>query len=133
MGQNDTSTTDPGRKSEPAHILIIEDDPRVANTVRDILETFRGDLCTVIRSKRVAEERVRRQRPDLMILDYKLLGGTGCVLVRLASNMRIPAIVISGHNVGEKVEELGFPFLEKPFTADQLLKLVSTHLIKKMI
>jgi len=128
MDQNDTLTRDPARRSEPAHILIIEDDPTVAKTVCDILETFRGDLCTVIRSKRVAEEHMRRQPPDLVILDYRLLGGSSSVLARLASNMRIPAIVMSGHNVAEKAEALDFPFLQKPFGADELLNLVSAVL-----
>jgi DNA-binding NtrC family response regulator len=130
MGQNDTSRTRSGGQSEPAKILIIEDDLTVAKTVRDLLETLRGDLCTVIRSKPVAEEHMRRHRPDLVILDYKILGGSSSVLARLARNMRIPAIVMSGHNVAEKGEAMGFPFLEKPFDTDQLLDLVSMLLDK---
>lgn len=130
MDQNNISTSDPGGKSKPAHIMIVEDDPIVAKTVCDILETFRGDFCNVIRSKHVAEEHIRRQQPDLVILDYKLLGGSSSVLARLASNMRIPAILMSGHNVAEKAEALNFPFLEKPFSAEQLLNLVSTLLQK---
>lgn len=111
-----------------AHILIVEDDSKVGESIADILRTLRGDICTVIRSKPVAEEHMRRQRPDLVILDYKLLGGSSSVLARLASNMQIPAIVISGHNVAERAKVQGLPFLQKPFTADQLLELLATLL-----
>jgi DNA-binding NtrC family response regulator len=131
MGQNDISDNDSRDKSEPSQILIVEDDPEVAKTVCDILETVRGDICSVIRSKPVAEEHMRRYRPDLVILDYKILGGSAHLLTRLAINMKIPAIVMSGHNVADKAKIVGFPFLEKPFSTDQLLNLVSTLLQKK--
>jgi DNA-binding response OmpR family regulator len=108
-----------------AYILIIEDEQAVAELLCRIFG-MRGDRCFVIRSKASAEHFLRHARPDLAVVDYQLIGGVGLQAARIASKMRVPVIVTSGHhNVFEQVGEAGFTYLQKPFTPPQLLALAA--------
>ena len=85
-----------------------------------------GDRCVVIRSKASAEHFLRNVRPNLVVVDYQLIGGTGLQPARIASKMNVPVIVTSGHhNVFGQVREAGFIFLQKPFTPEEVLDLAS--------
>jgi two-component system, OmpR family, response regulator len=113
------------REASPAYILIVEDDQALGDLLH---EAFRigGNRCFVIRSKRSAEQFLRHVRPDLLVLDYQLIGGVGLEAAQLASNMNVPVIVTSGHlNVFERVREAGHFYLRKPFTLSELLALAS--------
>lgn len=108
-----------------ARILVLEDDQTVADLICHIFG-IRGDQCVVIRSRASAEHFLRHVRPDLVVVDYQLTGGIGIQSARIASNMKVPVIVTSGHhNVFEQVRKAGFTFLQKPFTAQELLDFAS--------
>jgi DNA-binding response OmpR family regulator len=107
------------------YILIVEDDEALAKMVYDTF-TIAGSRCFVIRSKLSAENFLRQVRPDLVILDYQLIGGVGLEAAHIASTMNVPVIVTSGHlNVLERVREAGYFYLPKPFTLTALLDLAS--------
>jgi DNA-binding response OmpR family regulator len=111
--------------SKAAYILILEDDQAVADLLCEVFG-IRGDRCFVIRSKASAEHFLRGVRPDLVVVDYQLIGGVGLQAARIASKMKVPVIVTSGHlNVFAQVGEAGFCYLQKPFTPAELLALVS--------
>lgn len=55
------------------YILILEDYDEVANLLRDALSGL-GARCFSLRSKALAEWFLNRVRPDLVIVDYRLLG-----------------------------------------------------------
>jgi two-component system phosphate regulon response regulator OmpR len=115
-------------KRKPVYVVIVEDDKIVADVLRDVFH-IRGDRCFVIRSKIGAERFLQHIRPDLVVLDYQLIGGIGLQAARIASNLDVPVIVTSGYlAVSEKVRKAGFTFLPKPFTAEELLALASTLL-----
>ena len=60
-----------------------------------------------------------------MIVDYGLLGGSGIKAAQMATAADVPVIVMSGYfHVREKIEPLGFSYLQKPFHLSEMLALV---------
>lgn len=113
---------------KPNHILIIEDDQTLADLLHEAFR-IRGYHCFVIRSKASAEHFLRNVQPDLVVVDYQLIGGVGLQAARIAAKMKVPVIVISGYpDVFDEARKLGFAFLKKPFTGMELLAIASTLL-----
>jgi DNA-binding response OmpR family regulator len=115
-------------KSKSPYIVIIEDYEPLS---RALCEMFRqrGNRCFAIRSKTSAEQFLRQVRPDLVVLDYQLIGGVGLEAVQIASEKNVPVIITSGHhNIRERIEKFGYPYLVKPFAPLELLRLASTAL-----
>jgi DNA-binding response OmpR family regulator len=116
----------PTRLGGPAapYILILEDLDDIANLLRAELRAY-GYRCFSLRSKSSAERFLHRVRPDLVIVDYGRLGGSGMKAAQMAAQSDVPVIVMSGYfNVQDEVERLGFSYLQKPFGTSQMLDLV---------
>jgi len=110
------------------YVLIVEDNQPLADMLCNVFG-IEGYRCFVIRSKATAEHFLRRVRPDLVIVDYQLIGGAGLPAARIASKKSVPVIVTSGYpNVFDQVKEAGFAYLQKPFTPPELLALASSLL-----
>jgi DNA-binding NtrC family response regulator len=115
-------------KTEPPYIVIIEDYEPLS---RMLCEVFRrkGNRCFAIRSKTSAEQFLRQVRPDLVVLDYQLIGGVGLEAAQIAAEKNVPVIMTSGHqNIFERVKKAGYFYLAKPFTTSELLGLASVAL-----
>ena len=67
---------------ESWHILIVEDDERLANLTRDYLVS-NGLVVQVEGDGAVAVERIKNEQPDLVILDLMLPGEDGLSVCRL--------------------------------------------------
>ncbi len=126
MGSSERLPTGPRGSDEKApYILIVEDDKSIAKL---LLEIFRlsGSRCFVIRSRSSAEQYLTHVRPDLVVLDYHLIGGIGLKAAQIASASNVPVIVTSGHTaISDRIKEAGFFYLRKPFTPSELLGLGS--------
>jgi len=110
------------------YILIIEDDRALAQLLCDVFRTA-GNRCFAIRSKNTAEHFLQHVRPDLVVLDYQLIGGVGLEAAQIASEKNVPVIVTSGHrNIFERVKKAGYFWLRKPFTPSEVLNLASMAL-----
>lgn len=113
------------------HILIVEDDPHIANGIQFNLEA-EGYFVTVLGEgpAAVAFFKEHRQAVDLMILDLMLPGMSGyavCEEIRQL-DADLPILILSartltedrvrGFNVGADV------YLQKPFDLEELLSIV---------
>lgn len=67
---------------ESWHILIVEDDERLASLTRDYLVS-NGMVVQVEGDGAVAVERIKNEQPDLVILDLMLPGEDGLAVCRL--------------------------------------------------
>lgn len=111
---------------ELRHILVIEDDPLVADVVTEVLsDSYETSLAeTAADGVRV----LRQVRVDLLLLDCTLPGGLGEDLLPAADAANIPVILMSGNpetaaNVpGER------RFVLKPFSVAGLLETVEAVL-----
>jgi CheY-like chemotaxis protein len=90
------------------YVLILEDLDAIANLLRAELSAL-GYRCFSLRSKGCAERFLNRVRPDLVIVDYGLLGGSGMKAAQMAAQSNVPVLVMSGYfGVRDEVERLGF-------------------------
>ncbi|HEY0230841.1 MAG TPA: response regulator [Dokdonella sp.] len=87
--------------NDPAHILIVEDEPKIAALLRDYLVAS-GYRVSVLDSGAGAADWIREQAPDAVLLDVMLPGEDGlavCRGVRTFSN--VPILMVTA-----RVEEI---------------------------
>jgi len=120
---------------DQALILVVEDDPLMAQGIADIL-SIEGYRVETVRNGRVALMKMRSQTPDLVLSDIMMPEMDGydlCALVRATPEWRtLPFIFLTA--LGQKLDqrrgmELGADHhLAKPFEPDDLLLAVRTGL-----
>ncbi len=109
-------------------ILIVDDEPDVAHSVRYRLE-FEGFECLVAEDGAQALEMARRDKPDLILLDVMLPKITGygvARLLRLDDACRdVPVLMVTGIGPGKYARwacESGVDeYITKPFDMDALV------------
>ncbi|HMF95252.1 MAG TPA: response regulator transcription factor [Vicinamibacterales bacterium] len=113
-------------------ILIVEDDPALAEVVRDNLLVDGFDV-TVARNGDEAIGISRANTPDLILLDLMLPGSDGfklCGLLR--ANGRVPIIIVSAR--GQKADKLqglhvgADDYVTKPFDMEELVARITAVL-----
>ena len=115
-----------GRKS----LYLIEDDPDIRQMVRDILEGY-GYAVTAFANGCDARAAIRREAPDLCIVDLGLPDMDGLTLVReLWEDVRFGVIILTGRgDVSDRVLglELGADdYIVKPFEPRELVARVNS-------
>lgn len=116
-------------------ILVVDDEADIRDLVSGILE----DDGHQVRTARDSDEALNafgKRKPSLIVLDIWLQGSRMDGLDLLANFKEIdpdmPVVVISGHGTIETavaaIRKGAYDFVEKPFTADRLLHVVSRAL-----
>jgi DNA-binding NtrC family response regulator len=118
----------------PGYILVVDDEPDIRRLVQEILSDEHYKVVTA-ENANVAREAVRKQRPDLVLLDIWMPDTDGISLLREwseAGHLEMPVIMISGHGTVETAVEatrLGaYDFIEKPLSMGKLLVTVERAL-----
>jgi two-component system, OmpR family, response regulator RegX3 len=116
----------------PGRILIVEDEDSLAETIRYNLER-EGFATTAAADGRVALERFRTERPDLVLLDLMLPEVSGldvCRIIRAESTT--PVIIVTAKDAeADRVAglELGADdYVTKPFSMRELVSRVRANL-----
>ncbi|RDC56020.1 response regulator [Pedobacter chinensis] len=121
---------------EQKKILIVEDDLVLLETLQDILASNGYDCLGCHHTDHVLEQ-VEQFRPDLLILDYMLPdwnGGELCGAIRSLDGFEYtPVLIISAYaKILLSLAEYGCDaVLEKPFSVDELLKVVNSLISSK--
>lgn len=118
-------------------ILIVEDNPKIAKAVGARLK-HHGFAVRIANDAPSALMQARKQEPDIAILDISIPGGNG---IDVAENLKlnicekdIPVIFITASKDpalktrANKVHAAAF--LEKPFSAQQLLSAIDNALLR---
>ena len=118
--------------NDPAQILIVEDEPKIADLLRDYLQ--QANYATHwIKKGNAVDEWVRNNRPDLVLLDLMLPGKDGLSVCReLRSHTRVPIIMVTAR-VDEIDKLLGLElgaddYICKPFSAREVVARVKALL-----
>lgn len=119
-------------------ILVVEDDRDMQDLLAKKLKAG-GYSCIPALTVEDALKALRRERPDLVILDLGLPDASGTAFLRNAKNWLPPGakvppvIVLSGHGDREVVDyaigEGAMRFLTKPLDSEMLLMAVGDCLI----
>jgi len=116
-------------------ILIVDDEPFVVETLKFSLEQA-GFECLAAYDGSEAIEAVRREEPDLVLLDIilpKIDGLRVCRLIKLDERYRHVPVILMSSRVQEKewstAREGGAEdFLVKPFKMQELMGMIHRHL-----
>lgn len=109
-------------------ILVVDDEPDIRHSVRDILED-EGFEVTLAENATEARQQRESDKPDLVLLDIWMPGEDGVSLLKdwkENDGLPCPVIMMSGHGTVETAVEatrLGaFDFIEKPLSLAKLLR-----------
>ncbi|MDP2940531.1 MAG: response regulator [Candidatus Omnitrophota bacterium] len=118
-------------------ILVIDDDRDLCRIISDILEE-KGYIVSTAYDGKSALSKIKTQKFNLVILDYKLSGlnglssGLGVLEALRQINPHLITIMISAYgteSVRLKAKELGaYAFLDKPFNINELIRVVKRAL-----
>ena len=115
-------------------VLVVEDDPAVADLLRALLNRMPGWGATVVQHAAAAIEVVKNVRVEALVLDVNLPGISGIellALLRTSPHWRQPPVILLSADAEQRaVQEaldqgLVFRFLAKPFDVDALLDAVA--------
>ena len=116
------------------HILVVDDEPEIRNTVKDILED-EGYSVSVAENAQSARECRIEQTPDLVFLDIWMPKEDGVSLLKdwkENEGMSTPVIMMSGHGSVETAVEAtrigAFDFIEKPLSLSKLVRVTTQAL-----
>jgi DNA-binding response OmpR family regulator len=110
-------------------ILIIEDDFDIGTMIKIMLE-YHGYSVVLLQKAEKAEEVIRAEQVDLVIMDMLLSGVNGldvCARIKQEKSLsHIPIIITSAHpNAKELSQKVGAAdFIAKPFEMQEVLSKV---------
>lgn len=114
-----------------ARVLVIDDDETVREGMARLLEDW-GCTCVAVETIEEALAAARRQRPDVVISDYRLreqrTGSEAIAALRAELGADLPALLVTGDTAPERLREsaaANVPLLHKPVSA----QLLHRHLV----
>jgi two-component system, NtrC family, nitrogen regulation response regulator NtrX len=119
-----------------AHILVIDDEKSIRNTLKDILE-YENHQVDLAEDGSKGLDFLQQNHFDVILCDIKMPDMDGIeVLSQIVQiNAEIPVIMISGHgNIDTAVESIkkgAYDFIEKPLDLNRLLVTIKNALEKK--
>jgi DNA-binding response OmpR family regulator len=108
-------------------ILVVDDDLAILEALDMMLQDAGYETETSTKNGDYVEQSLKRQLPDLVVLDILLSGHDGRTICKQIKSQeatkQVPVILISAHpNAAKTAFEAGADdFLEKPFDIDNLL------------
>ena len=113
-------------------VLLIGDDPQDTDSYRKTIESI-GAVCYAVTTLAEAEEVLRQNSPDAVVVDYALPDGTGIDLIahlraRLV-HRATPIILLTGEISPPELERavmMGmYAFLAKPVNLEEFTRLIT--------
>ena len=111
-------------------VLLLDDEPIVAERVKSSLEISGYDVDSFI-SSQSAIDKLKKRKYDILITDIKMSGPDGMEVLQIAKQIQpyIKAIVITGFATNQTAETArkrgAVEFIAKPFKMSQLKKILS--------
>jgi CheY-like chemotaxis protein len=107
-------------------ILLADDDKIMIGLLTTLLE-LEGDESTAVTRLEEIVPAVQRERPDIILMDVHLVGGSALEALQTLKNdpelQRIPVLMTSGMDVEEQCRRMGADdFIMKPFRPSELLQ-----------
>ena len=118
-------------------ILIVEDEPFIAENLQEMLGIFGHDDTEIANSANQAIKAIKTARPDLVLLDVKIKGDQDGIELGaiIQQQYKVPFIYITSYsdkdtvNRAKHTQPLGF--IVKPFTKDDVYAAIEVALYNK--
>jgi DNA-binding NtrC family response regulator len=113
-----------------AMILVVDDEPQVADTLRDLLEYEGFKVETAENGRQALDRLTSGHRFDLVITDMKMPEMDGLELLKRVQKLRknLPVIVLTAYatlkNGLQAIKEGVYDYVSKPFSVDLLIRVV---------
>jgi twitching motility two-component system response regulator PilH len=117
-----------------ARVLVVDDAQEAVDFIERALRSAGHQVSAALDANGL-EQRIERERPDLLLLDVVLPERNGFQILRALrrseGTRELPIILVSSKKEPTDVEwgmlQGATDYLTKPFTADRLVDLVSRH------
>ena len=116
-------------------VLVVDDEEAIVTAMKALLESWGCEVHVAMSiASATSVLAAMGERPDLMIVDFRLRNGeTGIEIARMAAarHGRIPAILITGDTAPDRLREAaesGLRLIHKPVTGDALRQQIETVL-----
>jgi len=124
------------QKTPKINLLIVEDDEKMIETLRDILEE--EYIITEVSTVSDAKKEIDSNSYDLALVDIKLPDGTGLDILDLAKQKDISTIILAGFasvdNTIYAFNKGAFAYIRKPCNPDELkLTLTRAYELKDLL
>jgi CheY-like chemotaxis protein len=112
--------------SRACSILLVDDDPMVAETTVSMLEVLGHRVKVASSAGRALEMLTADTSVDLVITDYAMPGMTGKELAQRIRETRpgLPVVLASGYAELAMQDDSGLPRLDKPYALDKLASVI---------
>jgi len=112
------------------HILVVDDEPALAEFIRDLLNKHGYDCSCITHSPEALRHLQQHPELDLLITDQTMPDMTGLEMISRIRhhNPRLPVILTSGYSEAinrDSAQQLDIHFLDKPISARLLLERVA--------
>ncbi|HWE71959.1 MAG TPA: response regulator [Stellaceae bacterium] len=113
-------------RTRACSILLVDDDPMVAETTVGMLEVLGHRVKVASSGGRALEMLGADTSVDLVITDYAMPGMTGKELARRIRETRpnLPVVLASGYAELAAQDDSGLPRLDKPYALDKLASVI---------
>jgi len=114
-----------GKSVEERKILVVDDDPQICSLIKDFL-TKKGFTVVVAYSGEEGLEKLKKERPILVLLDVRLPGMDGIMALKRIKEIdpRVGVIMVTGlkdEDTFNEAKKLGaHEYIVKPFDLDYL-------------
>ncbi|HJT06659.1 MAG TPA: response regulator [Stellaceae bacterium] len=106
-------------------LLVVDDEPEICEVVKLGFETRGSYRVHCATNQLDAFAALRRQPPDLALLDMLMYGNARGEIEALAGELHVPVLRMTGHpDVMRKSRAQGLPILMKPFRIGELVDTV---------
>lgn len=126
--RSEVSAPAPASKISNLHVLLVEDNEAVAQTLAMLIEQL-GQRVTVAPDGETALDQARALAPDLVLLDIGLPGINGydvCKRLRALYGNEIPIVALTGYGASDRSREARFSeYCTKPLSLNALLHLIN--------
>lgn len=123
--------------SQSPKILIVEDEPFIAENLQEMLSIFGYEETEIANSANQAIKAIKSSRPDLVLLDVKIKGDQDGIALGsiIREQYKVPFVYITSYSDKETInrakhtQPLGF--IVKPFTKDDVYAAIEVALFNK--
>ena len=125
-------------KHSNARILLIDDDPRMLESLRTLLELYNFNVDTALGGQ-AGIEKISSQLYDVLLLDLKMPGinGHDVMAYMAVNNIETTTIVVSGEtalaDISKALRHGAYDYLKKPYVPEELAATVSNAVKKKLL
>jgi DNA-binding response OmpR family regulator len=120
---------EPTSDGDPLGVLLVEDSPRIAERVRELLLEGGARVLATVDDEVSAIRALREMPVDLLILDLQLKFGTGFGVLESVGASRPPTIVMTNYALPqyrERARRMGIEhFLNKSLDFERLPEIVA--------